>query len=101
MIVLNVTYQSTAEQREAFLKKLNEEGLAAACRAEEGNLGYDFFLPVGSPDDLLLIEKYTDDPAVFSHAGQPHIKKLVALKDEYVADMAMERYEGDGKMPAF
>ena len=101
MLTFIVTFKCRPGTRETFLEKVRAEGIDAASRAEEGNLGYDFFLPVGSPDDLLLIEKYTADPAVFSHAGQPHIKKLVALKDEYVADMAMERYEGDGKMPAF
>ena len=53
MIVLNVTYNCTPEQRDAFLKKLNEEGLAAACRAEAGNIKYDYYLYGGK----LIFEK--------------------------------------------
>ena len=93
MIVLNVTYKCTPEQRDAFLKKLNEEGLAAACRAEEGNLKYDYYLPADGSDEILLVEKWRDSDALAEHGRQPHIARLKALKTEYVTDTRIERFD--------
>ena len=38
MLVFNVTFKCKPGMREAFLKKLMDEGIYAACRGEEGNL---------------------------------------------------------------
>ena len=38
MIVLNVTYKCKPGMNKAFLDKLNEEGLGATCRAEDGEI---------------------------------------------------------------
>ena len=91
MIVLNVTYQSTAEQREAFLKKLNEEGLAA-CRAEEGNLKYDYYLPENGSGELLLVEKWRDAEALRLHAGFPHSKRIGEVRSELGIEATIEKF---------
>ena len=101
MLTFNVIFQCRPGERETFLGELRAAGIDAASRAEPGNRGYDFYLSVNDPDALLLIEKYTEDAAVFAHAQTAHVQRLVALKEKYVADMSMERYEGDGAMPAF
>ena len=82
MIVLNVTYKCSPEKREAFLKKLNEEGLAAACRAEAGNIKYDYYLPENGSDELLLVEKWKDAEALKAHAAEPHFARIGAVKNE-------------------
>ena len=43
--------------REEFLEMIYTEGIDVACRAEDGNLKYDYYTPVDGSDDLLLIEK--------------------------------------------
>ena len=42
MIVLNVTYKCKAGMREKFLEKIVSEGIDVACRAEAGNIKYDY-----------------------------------------------------------
>lgn len=57
MIVLNVTYRCKPELRDEFLEMILTEGIDAACRAEAGNIKYDYYLPAGGGDELLLVEK--------------------------------------------
>ena len=92
MIVLNVTYKCKEGKREEFLKRISEEGIGAACRAEEGNLKYDYYLPADGSGDLLLVEKWTDADALARHGRQPHYKRLGELKPDYVADMTVEKF---------
>ena len=96
MLVFNVTFRCRAGMRETFLEKLKAEGVDAASRAEAGNLQYDYFLADGNDTDLLLIEKYKDDAAVLAHTRQSHVARMVALKEEYVDELILERYEAEG-----
>ena len=98
MLTFNVTFKCRPEMREEYLEMILTEGIDAAARAEAGNLGYDFYLPVDSADDLLLIEKYTDDEAVRTHVTQPHTAKLTELNKQYVTAVVMEKFEGGEKM---
>ena len=99
MLVFNVIFKCRPGMRETFLEKVKAAGIDAASRAEAGNLAYDYYLSLANPDDLLLIEKYTDNDAVMSHVRQPHTAKLVELQKDCVLDVAMERFEGEPWKP--
>ena len=86
MIVLNVTYRCKPDMREPFLERILAEGIDAACRAEAGNIRYDY-------DELLLVEKWRDGDALKAHGKMPHMARLAALKPEYVTETVIERYE--------
>ena len=93
MIVLNVTYTCKPDMREEFLEMIITEGIDAASRAEEGNIKYDYYLPVDNSDEMLLVEKWRDAEALAEHARQPHFKRLGELKAEFVQDTVIERFE--------
>lgn len=93
MLVFHVTFKCKPEMREEFLEMIMTEGIDAAARAEPGNLKYDFYIPVESGDDLLLIETYRDEAAVAAHVRQAHTARLVELKEEYVDDLILEKFE--------
>ena len=93
MIVLNVTYRCKPDGRESFLKAILAEGIDAACRAAEGNIPYDYFIPLNGAARLLLVEQCRDAEALKRHGQQPHFKRLGELKPEYVIDTVIERFE--------
>ena len=95
MLVFNVIFRCRPGMRSEFLEKLKAEGIDAASRAEAGNLQYDYFLAADSDTDLLLIEKYRDDAAVAAHVRQPHVARMVELKEAYVTDLILERFEAE------
>lgn len=92
MIVLMVTYKCFPEKRDEFLELIMTEGIDEASRAEDGNLAYDYFIPAGGGDTLLLWEKWRDEAALRAHSGQPHFKRLGELKGEFVLETLIERY---------
>jgi len=92
MIVLNVTYKCKPGMNKAFLAKLNEEGLGAACRAEDGNIKYHYYLPTDGSDELLLVEKWRDKDALRAHAAPPHFARIGEVKTEFVDDTVIEKF---------
>ena len=93
MLTFLVTFRCFPGKREEFLDTLIKEGIVEACRAESGNSRYDYYLPVDSGDDLLLIEQWKDADAVSTHARQVHMHRMIELKSGYVTDIIMEKYE--------
>ena len=93
MEVLNVIYRCKEGKREEFLNAILSEGIDEACRAEQGNICYDYFLAAQSDDELFLLEKWADMEALERHWGQAHFARLGELKEQYVADTAIDRFE--------
>lgn len=93
MIVMNVTYKCKPEMREEFLERIMTEGIDIACRAEDGNIKYDYFTSTDDSDELLLIEKWRDADALAAHGRQPHFARLREIKDEFVTETIIEKYE--------
>ena len=96
MIVLNVTYRCKPDRRDAFLERIMAEGIDADCRAEEGNLKYDYYYAAGDGDELLLVEKWADADALRRHGEQAHFVRLGEIKPEYVTDTLVEKYVAQG-----
>lgn len=93
MIVLNVTYKCKPDMREEFLEMIMTEGIDIACRSEEGNIKYDYYIPTDGSDDLLLVEKWQDAKALEQHGTQPHYSRLKEIKKDFVTDTIIEKYE--------
>ena len=82
MIVLNVIYKCKPGMRDKFLKTIVAEGIDVACRAESGNIKYDYYFSAADHDELLLVEKWNDSEALAVHGGQPHFARLGELKSQ-------------------
>ncbi|MBQ7184931.1 MAG: antibiotic biosynthesis monooxygenase [Clostridia bacterium] len=93
MIVLNVLYRCKPGMRDKFLDRLVSEGIDKTSQAEDGNLRYHYYLPVDGGDELLLMEKWRDADALRAHSLQPHFTCLKEIKDEYVLDTVIERFD--------
>lgn len=93
MIVLNVTYKCKPELRDEFLEMIMAEGIDIACRAEDGNIKYDYYIPTNGSDDLLLVEKWRDAEALAVHGRQPHFARIGELKGNYVDETIIEKFE--------
>ena len=46
-----------------------------------------------NPDELLLVEKWTDREVQAIHLKQPHMNGLRELKDRFVADSTVELFD--------
>ena len=92
MIVLNVTYHCFQGMREKFLEAIMAEGLDAACRAEKGNIKYDYYMSAERDDEMLLVEKWCDAEALAEHGKMPHFARIGEIKGDFVENTVVEKY---------
>lgn len=64
-------------------------GMAAACRAEPGNLRWDVWRDQADPTRLMLDELYLDDAAVAAHRQTPHFKAYFSRINDLAERMAL------------
>lgn len=93
MILLLVKYSMKPNSSKEFLQKVETAGIPELTRNEAGNIRYEFYCPVDDENSLLLLEQWTDFSAVETHRAMDHIKILVALKNDYVLETQIERFD--------
>ena len=95
MITVNLYYKGTNGNACAFAEEMEVSGIADAIRAEEGNLRYEYFQPIGDPETVLLIDSWSDQAAIDAHHASPMMKQLAELRDKYDLHMSVERFVSD------
>lgn len=93
MVIFNVVYKCKPGKRDAFLERIKKEGIDLACRADRGNIKYDYYIPADGSEELLLVEKWEDRKTLDEHVKQPHITRLRSFKPEYVLDTVIDEFE--------
>ena len=96
MITVNLYYKGTNGSARKFTEEMESSGIAAAIRAEEGNLRYQYFQPLDDPETILLIDSWTDQAAIDAHHASPMMAQLAALREKYDLHMTVERFVSDG-----
>ena len=98
-ITVNLYYKGQNGAARKFAEEMESSGIAAAIRAEEGNLRYQYFQPLGDPETVLLIDSWTDQRAIDAHHLSPMMAAIAALREKYDLHMAVERYVSAGDAP--
>ena len=89
-ILLHVSYRGAKAR--AFAEEMQQSGLRAAVLAEDGCLQYDYYLPLGEEDCVLLIEHWRDQAALDKHAAGEPMARLKALKARCGLETAVARF---------
>ena len=95
MITVNLYYTGTDGSARAFAKEMVSGGTAAAIRAEDGNLRYEYFFPMEDPETVLLIDQWRDQAAIDVHHASPMMAQIAALREKYDLHMKVERFVSD------
>ena len=82
MIEIKIIYKLQPEMKHKFMETVEALGIPQATREEIGCLKYDFEVSADK-DEVYLHELWENDECLESHKNQPHLKKLLALKDEF------------------
>ncbi|WP_104090276.1 putative quinol monooxygenase [Arthrobacter sp. GMC3] len=69
-----VRYTVKPSEIDTVLGLLGE--MAAATRAEEANISYDFFQSAEDPAQIVILERYTDAAGFAAHRGYGHIDRI-------------------------
>ena len=95
MITVNIRYTGTGNSARTFAEEMLRSGTAAAIRAENGNLRYEYYLPFEDPKTVLLIDQWRDQEALDAHHASSKMEKIAFLREKYDLHMDVERYESD------
>lgn len=95
MITINIYYVGENGNAVKFANEMMSSGIVDAIRSEEGNLRYDYFLPLEDPETVLLIDAWKDRNALDVHHSLPIMGQIAALRDKYDLHMRVERYISD------
>lgn len=94
-IVINIYYTGANGAARKFAEEMESSKTAAAIRSEEGNLRYDYFLPMADSETVLLIDCWKNQQALDLHHTSPMMEKIAALRTKYDLHMKVERYLSD------
>ena len=95
MITIHLYYTGSNGSVRAFAEEMVKSGVAAAIRAEDGNLRYEYFFPLEDPETVLLINQWRDQTAIDAHHASPMMAQIAALREKYDLHMRVERFVSD------
>lgn len=94
-ITVNIYYTGENQNARKFAEEMEQSGIAAAIRAEQGNLRYEYFYPVNDEQTVLLIDSWENQEALDRHHATPMMDKIIELRNKYDLHMKVERYIED------
>ena len=74
---------------------LEKSGTADLIRAEDGNLRYEYYIPMNDPETVLLIDAWKDQETIDKHHASPMMQTIASLREKYDLHMTVERYLSD------
>ena len=84
MYNIYVVFKCFSGKREAFVKRVKEEGVLEAILAEDGCHGYDYYFSEKDENEILLIEAWETKEHQQIHLMQPHMDTLRSFKGDYI-----------------
>ena len=92
MITVNIRYTGKNGSARAFAEEMTTNGTVASIQAEEGNIRYEYYIPLNDPETILLIDSWRDQAAIDAHHASPMMATIAALREKYDLHMTVERY---------
>ncbi|MCR4661192.1 MAG: antibiotic biosynthesis monooxygenase [Clostridia bacterium] len=92
MITINIRYCGENGASKRFVEEMISSGIVDEIRNEEGNIRYEYFMPLESSDYVLLIDSWQDQQALDKHHAMPVMQKIMELREKYDLHMEVEKY---------
>jgi len=94
-ITINIYYTGKNGNAKKFAQEMLSHGVVEKIRAEEGNLKYEYFLPMNNEETVLLIDCWKDQLSLDKHHHSPMMQEIIGLREKYDLHMQVERYVSD------
>ncbi len=94
-ITINIYYTGKNGNAKKFAQEMLSRGIVEKIRAEEGNVKYEYFLPMNDEETVLLIDCWKDQMSLDKHHNSPMMQEIIALREKYDLHMQVERYVSD------
>lgn len=94
-ITVNIYYSGVNGNAKKFAEEMVSSGVVDDIRAEDGNIRYEYFLPIADKETVLLIDSWKDQQSIDAHHASPMMAKISELREKYGLHMKVERYLSD------
>lgn len=94
-ITVNLYYTGEKGNARKFAEEMTKSGMVEMIRNEEGNLRYEYFIPLEDPETVLLIDSWKGQEAIDRHHASPMMERIAELREKYDLHMRVERYLSD------
>jgi quinol monooxygenase YgiN len=91
-LIINIYYKGQNGGVKEFVKEMISSGLVERIRKEEGNLGYNYYLPVEDNETVLLIDKWKEQKYLDLHHKSEMMEEIAKLRIKYKLSMKVEKY---------
>ena len=91
-ITVNLRYTGKDGNARKFAEEMIASGTVDAIRAEDGNLRYEYYVPLDDPETVLLIDSWENQTAIDAHHASPMMATIAALREKYDLHMTAERF---------
>lgn len=99
-ITIHLFYTGTNGNARSFAGEMRQSGIVDEIRAEDGNEGYEYYLPMDDPETVLLIDRWRDQASLDLHHASPCMRRIAALREKYDLHMRIERFLSEDTVPA-
>ena len=90
---VNIYYTGTDGNARKFAEEMKASGLVERIRAEQGNLRYEYFLPMDDSETVLLIDAWENEEALDFHHKSPMMSEIAALREKYHLKMRVQKFQ--------
>ena len=97
-ITVNIYYKGENGSARRFAEEMIQSGTVDLIRKEEGNIRYEYFLPLDEEETVLLIDSWENQQAIDNHHASPMMRKIMELREKYDIHMKVERYYSDNNI---
>ncbi|MBS6194632.1 MAG: antibiotic biosynthesis monooxygenase [Clostridiales bacterium] len=94
-ITVNIYYIGQNGSAKKFAEEMLASGIVNDIRAEQGNIKYEYFIPMEDGETVLLIDSWKDQQSIDAHHASPMMEKIIHLREKYDLHMKVERYVTD------
>lgn len=91
-ITVNIYYMGENGNARKFAEEMTSSGVVSDIRAEDGNIRYEYFFPMGDAETVLLIDSWKDQHSIDIHHASPMMAQISKLREKYNLHMRVERY---------
>ena len=94
-VTVNIYYSGVNGNARKFAEEMISAGIVSDIRAEDGNLKYEYFLPIEDKETVLLIDCWKDQQSLDIHHSSTMMERIIELREKYDLHMKVECYISD------
>ncbi len=102
MITIMIRYTGKKGAAMGFAQEMTETGVVSRIQAEEGNAGYEYFIPFedsqnkdSEEETVMLLDRWKNQEALDIHHESPMMGEIMSLREKYDLHMSVERIVGE------